>query len=171
MQHSKVQVLEVKTDSATKKKKIQQRWEGCQITDLLLCQWAVPSTRRSNESRGALKRERERTFSSVSFLSSDKKMNFLKRRKKFLLETYMVSPGTRGNDKRKQPVLQFLRLLLWRRCNVFGDVILWYDCTACLVFECFKWLNMKRNSHAHAHAHQLGLSGEKETMKKKKAEW
>lgn len=56
MQHSKVQVLEVETDAVTKKKNTQQRWDSCQITDLF-CQWDVSSTRRSNESRGALRQE------------------------------------------------------------------------------------------------------------------
>lgn len=140
MQHLKVQVLEVKTDAVTKKKKIQQRWDGCQITDRLFCQWDVPSTRRSNESRGALKRER--TFSSVPFLFPDKK----RRKKSSVRNLHSCDQGIRQKKAEFGNTSDFyfeggvMFLVMWS-CG--GDY------TACLLFECFKWLDEAKNTHVH----------------------
>lgn len=142
--------------------KIQQRWAGCQITGLLFWQGDVPSTRRSDESRRALRRER--TVSSVLFLFGDlKKRTFETGERSRLSENSRAE--TRGNDKRNQPILDFLRLLLWKRCNVFADGILWWW-LYCL-FSLWVFLSGWICTHLHTHP-DLTRVGKKERWMRRK---
>lgn len=99
-------------------------------------------------SLGGLWEEREPFPLSFFYSVTLKKRSFKTGERSRLSENSRAE--TRGNDKRNQPILDFLRLLLWKRCNVFADGILWWW-LYCL-FSLWVFLSGWICTHTYTHA-------------------